>query len=94
VASIFRREYMRALPDQQTQVPALRPGPGSGLAHRPGSSRAPAVTYLLIGDRLDITGARWGLENAEAILTLRAAACRITTCACRSLSAATSGLAR
>jgi hypothetical protein len=26
----------------------------------------------LIGDRLDITGARWGLESAEAILTLRA----------------------
>ncbi|MDQ2810478.1 MAG: ISKra4 family transposase [Actinomycetota bacterium] len=26
----------------------------------------------LIGDRLDITGARWGLEGAEAILTLRA----------------------
>jgi hypothetical protein len=27
----------------------------------------------LIGDRLDITGARWGLDGAEAILTLRAA---------------------
>ena len=27
----------------------------------------------LIGDRLDITGARWGLAGAEAILTLRAA---------------------
>jgi len=26
----------------------------------------------LIGDRLDITGARWGLDSAEAILTLRA----------------------
>jgi hypothetical protein len=26
----------------------------------------------LIGDRLDITGARWGLQGAEAILTLRA----------------------
>jgi hypothetical protein len=26
----------------------------------------------LIGDRLDITGARWGLKGAEAILTLRA----------------------
>ena len=25
-----------------------------------------------IGDRLDITGARWGLEGAEAVLTLRA----------------------
>ncbi len=26
----------------------------------------------LIGDRMDITGARWGLQGAEAILTLRA----------------------
>ena len=26
----------------------------------------------MIGDRLDITGARWGLQGAEAILTLRA----------------------
>ena len=26
----------------------------------------------MIGDRLDISGARWGLEGAEAILTLRA----------------------
>jgi len=26
----------------------------------------------LIGDRLDITGARWGLDGAETILTLRA----------------------
>jgi hypothetical protein len=25
-----------------------------------------------IGDRLDITGARWGLEGAEAVLRLRA----------------------
>jgi hypothetical protein len=28
--------------------------------------------HHLIGDRLDITGARWGLDGAEAILTLRA----------------------
>ncbi len=27
----------------------------------------------LIGDRLDIGGARWGLDGAEAVLTLRAA---------------------
>jgi hypothetical protein len=26
----------------------------------------------LIGDRLDITGARWGLQGAEAVLTMRA----------------------
>jgi hypothetical protein len=26
----------------------------------------------IIGDRLGITGARWGLDGAEAVLTLRA----------------------
>jgi hypothetical protein len=26
----------------------------------------------LVGDRLDITGARWGLQGAEAVLKLRA----------------------
>jgi hypothetical protein len=26
----------------------------------------------LIGDRLDITGSRWGLQGAEAVLKLRA----------------------
>jgi hypothetical protein len=26
----------------------------------------------LVGDRLEITGARWGLAGAEAVLTLRA----------------------
>jgi hypothetical protein len=26
----------------------------------------------LIGDRLDITGSRWGIEGAEAVLRLRA----------------------
>jgi hypothetical protein len=30
------------------------------------------VCRHLIGDRLDITGARWGLQGAEAVLTLRA----------------------
>jgi hypothetical protein len=30
------------------------------------------VARHLIGDRLDITGSRWGLEGAEAILRLRA----------------------
>ena len=28
--------------------------------------------HHLIGDRLDIAGARWGLDGAEAVLTLRA----------------------
>jgi hypothetical protein len=29
-------------------------------------------TRHLVGDRLDITGARWGLHGAEAVLKLRA----------------------
>jgi hypothetical protein len=29
-------------------------------------------TRHLVGDRLDITGARWGLAGAEAVLKLRA----------------------
>ena len=37
---------------------------------RPASSREHAG--ILIADRLDIGGARWGLDGAEAILTLRA----------------------
>lgn len=35
------------------------------------SSRAPAGIYL-VKDGLDITGARWGLAGAEAVLKLRA----------------------
>jgi hypothetical protein len=36
--------------------------------HRRGRGRA---CRHLIGDRLDITGARWGLPGAEAVLRLR-----------------------
>jgi len=32
-------------------------------------------TRHLAGDRLDITGARWGLQGAEAVLKLRALVC-------------------
>jgi hypothetical protein len=32
----------------------------------------PTLPRHLIGDRLDITGARWGLTGAEAVLKLRA----------------------
>jgi hypothetical protein len=41
----------------------------SGGRSRPRSSREHAATYA---DRLDIGGARWGLDGAEALLTLRA----------------------
>jgi hypothetical protein len=30
------------------------------------------VVQRIVKDRLEITGARWGLDTAEAILTLRA----------------------
>ena len=46
-----------------------RPSRPAGRS-RPGSSREHAAT--LIADRLDMGGPRWGLDGAEAILTLRA----------------------
>jgi hypothetical protein len=36
------------------------------------SARKPRLVQLTGKDRMDITGARWGLEGAEAILKLRA----------------------
>ena len=42
-----------------------------GAASSRQSDSRPKVQRI-IGDRLDITGARWGLDGAEAILTLRA----------------------
>lgn len=53
-----------------TSLDVTAPGHG-GRRSPPASSKEHAATYL-IGDRLDITGARWGLQGAEAILTLRA----------------------
>ena len=44
--------------------------PDRGMAHPTGVIEG--ACRHLIGDRLDITGARWGLQGAEAILTLRA----------------------
>ena len=56
-------------PDEQAGAPALRPGPGRGLANRDrGNRRSLPPPHR----RPDITGARWGLHGAEAILTLRA----------------------
>jgi hypothetical protein len=62
--------HLRPLPDQQTGVPTLRPGPGRGLAHCHRGNRRSLPPPD--GDRLDITGARWDLQGAQAILTLRA----------------------
>ena len=60
---------MRPLPHRQARLPPLRPGP---------SASCPIATGIIegacrhIADRLDIGGARWGLDGAEAVLTLRA----------------------
>jgi len=37
-----------------------------------GVIEGPRACRHIVADRLDITGARWGLEGAEAILKLRA----------------------
>ena len=52
------------------RVPALRPGPRSGWPIATGVIEG--ACRHLIADRLDIGGARWGLDGAEAVLTLRA----------------------
>jgi hypothetical protein len=52
-------------------VMAARSGPGRRLGDRDGSNRGRAVIHL-IADRLNLGGARWGLDGAEAILALRA----------------------
>ena len=66
------------------RVPPLRPGPGGRLAHRDRSHRG--ACRHLIADRLEIGGARWGLDSAEAVLTLRAV---ISTGTSRSTGAST-----
>jgi hypothetical protein len=38
--------HLRPLPDQQTGVPTLRPGPGRGLAHRHRGNRKGACRHL------------------------------------------------
>ena len=55
--------------DQARRAAPSRRGGASSPSRRQAWLR-PADT--LIGDRLDIGGARWGLDGAEAILTLRA----------------------
>ena len=60
-----------ALPAGQAALPGLppRPRPAAGRSP-PASSKAPAATSSQ--DRMGITGARWGLHGAQAILWLRA----------------------
>jgi hypothetical protein len=49
----------------------LRPPDGGDISTVPVTDLASACRHL-IADRLSIGGARWGLDGAEAILTLRA----------------------
>ena len=65
-----RCRRVRPLPGQQEGLPWLRHRAGERLAHSHRSNRGAA--RWLVKDRMDITGARWGLQGAEAILKLRA----------------------
>ena len=66
----LRGRRVRPLPGKQARVPPLRPGPGSGWPIATGVIEG--ACRHLIADRLDIGGARWGLDGAEAVLTLSA----------------------
>ena len=58
--------YLRS----QARVPALRPGPRERLAHRDRRHRGSMPAPHRRPPRH--SGARWGLDGAEAVLTLRA----------------------
>jgi hypothetical protein len=53
-------------------IPLSTTTPRTRQAHRTTEPWIEGTCRHLIGDRLDITGARWGLEGAEAVLKLRA----------------------
>ena len=59
--------------------PAPAAGPQRRSPHRPAPSACAAASETAgtpaCADRLDIGGARWGLDGAEAVLTLRAVIC-------------------
>lgn len=42
------------------------------MSSSPPNASVEGACRHLIGDRLEITGARWGLDGAEAVLELRA----------------------
>jgi len=56
---------------KQAGVPALRRGAGLGLADSRTGVAEGACRHL-IGDRFGITGSRWSVDGAEAVLRLRA----------------------
>ena len=55
-------------------LPGLPDGIGSRVAHRHRRDRGGACRHL-VKDRMDITGARWSVAGAEAVLKLRAVRC-------------------
>ncbi|MGV9249388.1 hypothetical protein [Streptomyces sp. NPDC003710] len=59
------------IPREQRRLRPLRPGPGSGLADRQAGGAVEGAARHLVADRLDITGSRWTVPGAEAVLTLR-----------------------
>ena len=61
---------MRPVPDRQGRVPAVRAGLAAGWPIATGVIEG--ACRQIIGDRLCITGARWGLAGSEAVVTLRA----------------------
>ena len=64
------RRRSRQLPDQQVPLPRLPHRPRNGWPIATGIVEG--ACRHLVKDRMDITGARWGLAGAEAILKLRA----------------------
>ena len=65
-----RRPTRGHLPDQQGRLPRLPDRAGGGVAHR--HRVIEGTCRYLVADRMDITGARWSVEGAEAVLELRA----------------------
>jgi len=65
-----RRRCLHRLPHRQAGAAGLPHRPGPWLADRHRRDRR--ACRHLVGDRLDTTGARWGLHGAEAVLKLRA----------------------
>lgn len=61
---------MRGLPHRQEGLPGLPTALAKGWPIATGVIEG-ACRYI-VADRLGITGARWGLEGAQAILKLRA----------------------
>jgi hypothetical protein len=62
---------LHRLPDRQAGPPRLRHRAGRRMADRHRHHRRRLPIRHLVGDRLDITGVRWDLHGAEAVLKLR-----------------------